>query len=91
MSDRMTQVIGRHAARQELYSIDECILDFEDVRGHLVAIGCRLRDEVLQVTGIPCCVVRGRPRRLRSWPTTSPRLQSGSQAPTRSNWRRSVI
>ena len=56
MSDRMMQVIGRYAPRQEIYSIDECFLDFAGIRGDLSDIGRRVRDEVLQVTGIPCCV-----------------------------------
>ena len=59
MSDRMMQVIGRYAPRQELYSIDECFLDFDGIRGALSDIGRRVRDEVLQATGIPCCVGLG--------------------------------
>ena len=56
MSDRMMQVAGRFAPSQEIYSIDESFLDFDGVRGDLVAIGKQLRAEVLAATGIPTCV-----------------------------------
>ena len=39
MSARMMAVAGRFAPRQQVYSIDECFLDFEGVRGDLGAIG----------------------------------------------------
>src|SRR6185295_15383710 len=59
MSSRMMTVVARYAPRQETYSIDECFLDFEGVRGNLVAIGRELRATVLQWTGLPTSVGLG--------------------------------
>src|SRR5882672_7230967 len=56
MSSRMMTVVAQYAPRQEVYSIDECFLDFEGVRGDLVAIGRDLRATVLQWTGLPTSV-----------------------------------
>jgi DNA polymerase V len=56
MSSRMMALAGRYAPRQEVYSIDECFLDFEGVRGPLVPIGRALRAQVLQCTGLPTSV-----------------------------------
>src|SRR4030095_14810620 len=56
MSSRMMSVVGQYAPRQEIYSIDECFLDFEGVRGDLAAIGRDLRARVLQWTGLPTSV-----------------------------------
>jgi DNA polymerase V len=56
MSSRMMTIVGRYAPRQEVYSIDECFLDFEGVRGDLVTIGRELIAHVLQWTGLPTSV-----------------------------------
>jgi DNA polymerase V len=56
MSSRMMEVAGRYAPRQQVYSIDECFLDFEGVRGDLVAIGRDIRAAVLREVGIPTSV-----------------------------------
>jgi len=56
MSSRMMALAAEYAPRQEIYSIDECFLDFEGVRGDLVAIGHGLRAKVLQWTGLPTSV-----------------------------------
>ena len=56
MSSRMMTVVARYAPRQEVYSIDESFLDFEGVRGDLVAIGRAIRAHVLQWTGLPTSV-----------------------------------
>ena len=56
MSSRMMTLAARYAPRQEIYSIDECFLDFEGVRGDLVGIGRDLRATVLQWTGLPTSV-----------------------------------
>jgi DNA polymerase V len=56
MSSRMMALAGRYAPRQEVYSIDECFLDFEGVRGPLAPIGRALRAQVLQCTGLPTSV-----------------------------------
>ena len=59
MSARMMALVGRHAPRQEVYSIDECFLDFDGVRDDLVAIGRAMRAQVLQWTGLPTSVGLG--------------------------------
>jgi len=56
MSSRMMTLAAEYAPRQEIYSIDECFLDFEGVPGDLVAIGRDLRRKVLQWTGLPTSV-----------------------------------
>jgi DNA polymerase V len=56
MSSRMMTVVAQYAPRQEIYSIDECFLDFEGVRGDLVAIGREMRSTVLKWTGLPTSV-----------------------------------
>ncbi|HET7526600.1 MAG TPA: DUF4113 domain-containing protein [Burkholderiaceae bacterium] len=56
MSNRMMTLAARYAPRQEIYSIDECFLDFAGVRGDLVRIGRALRAQVLQWTGLPTSV-----------------------------------
>lgn len=59
MSDRVMSILGRYAPRQEIYSIDECFLDFDGIREDLVDLTWRMRTDVLQQTGIPCCVGLG--------------------------------
>ena len=56
MSSRMMTLAAAYAPRQEIYSIDECFLDFEGVPGDLVATGRDLRRRVLQWTGLPTSV-----------------------------------
>ena len=56
MSSRMMTLAAMYAPRQEIYSIDECFLDFEGVRGDLIDIGRDLRATVLQWTGLPTSV-----------------------------------
>lgn len=56
MSARMMSLVGAYAPRQEIYSIDECFLDFTGVPGELAAIGHALRAQVLQWTGLPTSV-----------------------------------
>jgi DNA polymerase V len=56
MSSRMMSLAARYAPRQEIYSIDECFLDFEGVRGELIGIGRELRATVLRWTGLPTSV-----------------------------------
>ena len=48
MSSRMMALAARYAPRQEIYSIDECFLDFEGVSGDLAEIGRNLRRQVLR-------------------------------------------
>jgi DNA polymerase V len=56
MSSRMMTLAARYAPRQEIYSIDECFLDFDGVPGDLAAVGRDLRSTVLQWTGLPTSV-----------------------------------
>jgi DNA polymerase V len=56
MSSRMMTIVARYAPRQEVYSIDECFLDFDGVRGHLVGIGREIRATVLRWTGLPTSI-----------------------------------
>ncbi len=56
MSSRMMALAAQYAPRQEIYSIDECFLDFDGVRGDLVDTGRHLRATVLQCTGLPTSV-----------------------------------
>src|SRR5262245_15518693 len=56
MSNRMMSLAEQHAPRQEIYSIDECFLDYDGVRGDLVALGRALRSQVLRWTGLPTSV-----------------------------------
>lgn len=56
MSHRMMTLAAGYAPRQEVYSIDECFLDFAGVRSDLVGIGRALRAQVLQWIGLPTSV-----------------------------------
>jgi DNA polymerase V len=56
MSNRMMSLAEQHAPRQEIYSIDECFLDYDGVRGDLVATGRALRGQVLRWTGLPTSI-----------------------------------
>jgi DNA polymerase V len=56
MSNRMMTLAAGYAPRQEIYSIDECFLDFAGVRGNLSRLGRELRTQVLQWTGLPTSV-----------------------------------
>ena len=64
MSSRMMSLAARYAPRQEIYSIDECFLDFDGVPGDLVAIGRELRRQVLAWTGLPTSVGFGATKTL---------------------------
>ena len=56
MSTRMMTLVAQYAPRQEVYSIDECFLDFAGVPGDLVATGRQMRAQVLQWTGLPTSI-----------------------------------
>lgn len=56
MSNRMMTLAAEFAPRQEIYSIDECFLDYDGVRDDLVATGRQLRAKVLRWTGLPTSV-----------------------------------
>jgi DNA polymerase V len=59
MSNRMMTLAAEFAPRQEIYSIDECFLDYDGVRDDLVATGRQLRSKVLRWTGLPTSVGLG--------------------------------
>ncbi len=64
MSSRMMTLAAEFAPRQEIYSIDECFLDFDGVPGDLAAIGRDLRAKVLLWTGLPTSVGFGATKTL---------------------------
>jgi len=64
LSDRMLTIIGEYSPRQEIYSIDECFLDFQGLPGINVERGHAIRAWVLQWVGIPTCVGIGSTKTL---------------------------
>ena len=64
MSARMMAIAGRYAPRQQVYSIDECFLDFDGVRDELVGIGRQLRAAVLRELGLPTSIGFGATKTL---------------------------
>lgn len=56
MSDRMMSLAAGLGPEQEIYSIDECFIGLSGVRGDLKARAVKVRDRILQWTGLPCCV-----------------------------------
>ena len=56
MSSRMMALAAAYAPRQEIYSIDECFLDFEGMPGDRIATGRELRQQVLRWLGLPTSV-----------------------------------
>lgn len=64
MSARMMAVAGRYAPRQQVYSIDECFLDFDGMRGELIQIGRQLRAAVLREVGLPTSIGFGATKTL---------------------------
>jgi DNA polymerase V len=64
MSSRMMTLAAEVAPRQEIYSIDECFLDFDGVPGDRLAMGRDLRRKVLQWVGLPTSVGFARTKTL---------------------------
>lgn len=56
MSDRMMSLAAGLGPTQEIYSIDESFVGLHGVRGDLVARGRKVRERVLQWTGLPTCI-----------------------------------
>ena len=56
MSDRMMTLAAGLGPTQEIYSIDESFIGLHGVRGDLVARGRKVRERILQWTGIPTCI-----------------------------------
>lgn len=53
MSDRMMTLAAGLGPTQEIYSIDECFIDMAGVRGDLVDRARKVRERILQWTGLP--------------------------------------
>ncbi len=57
MSERMMRILKRFSPQQEVYSIDECFLDFTGVPGdQQMALAAAMRATVAREIGIPVCV-----------------------------------
>ena len=54
MSDRMMSLAAGLGYRQEVYSIDESFVDLTGIRGDMTQRSHRVRERILQWTGIPC-------------------------------------
>lgn len=54
LSDRVASLVAGYGPGHEVYSIDESFVDLDGVRGDLEDRGRRLRQRILQWTGIPC-------------------------------------
>lgn len=64
MSARMMALLETFAPRQEIYSIDECFLDFSGVTGDAVAHGRNIRRCIRQYLGITTCTGIGASKTL---------------------------
>lgn len=64
MSDRVASLTAGFGPRQEIYSIDECFVDLEGVRGDHLERGHRMRQRILDWVGIPCGIGIGRTKTL---------------------------
>lgn len=64
MSDRMMSLAAGLGPEQEIYSIDESFINLQGVRGDLVERSRKVRQRILQWTGIPCCVGIGTTKTL---------------------------
>ena len=64
LSQRVMEIIGRCAAWQEVYSVDESFIGMKGTVEELRVTGHQIRREVLQETGIPVRVSIGRTKTL---------------------------
>lgn len=64
MSARMMALLGEFAPRQEIYSIDECFLDWTGIAGDAVARGRALRERIRHCLGITTCTGIGASKTL---------------------------
>ncbi|ABM39551.1 UMUC domain protein DNA-repair protein (plasmid) [Polaromonas naphthalenivorans CJ2] len=64
MSDRMMSLAAGLGPAQEIYSIDESFIDLAGVLGDLVQRGLKVRERILQWTGIPCGIGIGATKTL---------------------------
>ena len=64
MSDRMMSLAAGLGHRQEIYSIDESFVDLTGVRGDMVDRSRRMRQRILDWTGLPTCIGIGQTKTL---------------------------
>ncbi len=64
ISARMMELLGEFAPRREVYSIDECFLDFSGVVIDSSKLGPAIRDRILRFLGLPACVGFGASKTL---------------------------
>lgn len=64
MSERMMSLAGGLGHQQEIYSIDESFVDLSGIRGDLTDRSRRLRQRILDWTGLPTCVGIGQTKTL---------------------------
>jgi len=64
MSNRLMSIAAGLGPEQEIYSIDECFITLDGVRGDLVDRSHRLRERILQWIGIPCGIGIGSTKTL---------------------------
>ena len=64
LSAKVMEIIARHAAHTEVYSIDESFAGLRGSVDELTALGHKIRQTVLQHTGVPVRVAIGRTKTL---------------------------
>ena len=64
LSNRFMATLRQFSPRQEVYSIDECFLDFTGIKRDLVAYGQEIKETVMRWTGLPICVGVGHSKTL---------------------------
>lgn len=79
MSDRMMTLLGQFAPYQEIYSIDECFLGFDDLSRDLTSHGQTIRRQIKRWLGLPVCVGIG--------PTKTLAKLASHVAKKQSHWR----
>lgn len=64
ISARMMDLLGEFAPQREVYSIDECFLDFSGVAIDGATLGSNIRRRILRCLGLPTCVGFGASKTL---------------------------
>ena len=64
LSNRMASIAAGLGSTQEIYSIDECFIGMDGIRGDLTARGHAVRERILQWIGIPTGIGFGRTKTL---------------------------
>jgi DNA polymerase V len=64
MSNRLMALAAGLGPQQEIYSIDECFVDMQGLRGDLRDRALRLRDRIAQWIGLPCSIGIGSTKTL---------------------------